>query len=135
MRRVKQQIDIYQIMDILISGLFFVNVFLASSRFVSVLEKRLNKSLCGFSCKFLGGLKKYKSERAIQNSDRRVLRRQQASAEIQSLFICFLKEQVSPYKVYFSLVVNNRSVTVRNLLDGFDIRAVTNDPINLLIIF
>lgn len=87
-------IDIHQIIYALTFGLLFVNVFLAPLTLLWC--DRLWLWLCSVSCKFLGGLRKYKSERAIQNSNRRVLRRQQASAEIQSLFICFLKEQVSP---------------------------------------
>lgn len=109
-------IDVRQIMDVLISGHFFVHVFLTYSDLIKELRcNRLNKSTipCSVSCKFLGRLKKYKSDRAIQGSDRRVLRRQQASAEIQSVFICLLKEQVSPYEVYFSLVVNSGSVTAK----------------------
>lgn len=81
--------------------------------------------LCSLSCKFLGKLEKYKSKKPIQNSDRRVLRRQQASAETQSLFICSLKEQVSPCNIYFSLVVNNG---YKDLLQwDNDERATTKD--------
>jgi len=81
-----------------------VNVFLAISDWVyvvKVLQQNESALFCGFSCKSLAGLKTYKSERAIQNSDCTVLRRQQAAAEIQSLFICRVKEQVSQCKVYF----------------------------------
>lgn len=51
-------------------------------------EQKDGAFLCSFSCKFVEGLKKYKSENQIQISDCAVFRRQQAAAEIQRLFIC-----------------------------------------------
>lgn len=101
-------------MDILIlateSGYFSVNVFLASSASVvwapeqkySASQLLVVNSLKGW--RIISAIKS-----AIQSSDRR---RQQASAEIQSLFICFLKEQVS--SLYFSLVVNNKIRSEKN---------------------